>query len=134
MNWLILTLISVVIISLANIIQKILMREDDSDPITYAIAFHFLVGLMVLLVALPFGYQLPNINQNYIFFLLSALSWGLGTVLFYKALQLLESSEVTIIISSRVLITIAASLVFLNESFSAQKIVGTLLILSSVFL
>ena len=52
----------------------------------------------------------------------------------FKALKLVEASEATILLSGRVLITIAASIVFFHEIFSLQKIVGTILILLSIFL
>lgn len=44
MNWLILTLLSVVISSAATILQRILMKSDQSNPYSYAILFHFLLG------------------------------------------------------------------------------------------
>ncbi len=132
MSWFVLILLSVVIVSFANILQKILMKDDKSDPISYSIIFAFLLGVINLGVALIFGFHIPPISINSIFLIGAALLWGIGTIFFFKALQLLESSEVTILSSVRSLITIAASLLFLNETFNLQKLIGVIVVLFSI--
>lgn len=134
MSWFFLILLSVVIVSFANILQKSLMKDDKSDPISYSIIFAFLLGFINLIVALIAGFHFPKLNGSLIFFPIAAVLWGLGTIFYFKALQLLESSEVTILASVRSLITIAASLLFLKETFNLQKLFGTVIVLLSIFI
>jgi bacterial/archaeal transporter family protein len=134
MSWLLLTLISVFISSLANILQRVLMKNDKSNPYSYAIVFHFLIAILNLFFALLHGFKLPSPNQNLVFFLLAAILWGGGTVFLFKALHLLESSEVTILSSVKVIITILASIIFLHESFNGQEIIGVTIIFASIIL
>lgn len=134
MSWFVLILLSVLIVSFANILQKILMRDDKSDPISYSIIFAFLLGVINFGVALIFGFHIPAINFNSIFLVGAALLWGVGTIFFFKALQLLESSEVTILSSFRSLVTIAGSLLFLHETFNSQKLIGVAIVLLSIFI
>ncbi len=134
MNWLVLTLISVFIVSLSNILQRVLMKGDKSNPYSYAIIFHLLLGCINLLFAFFHGLKLPIFNSSLLFFLLASALWGIGTVFLFKALQLLESSEVTILTSIRALVTIVASIYFLHESFNTQKALGTVIILASIIL
>lgn len=134
MDWLTLTLISVVIVSFSSILQRVLMKSDKSDPASYAVAFHFLTGSVFMIAALAFGLKLPPVNSNLFLFWGSAALWGAGTVLLFKALKLLESSEVVIITSLRSIVTIIASIIFLHESFNVQKMIGTAIILVSVLL
>ncbi len=134
MSWFFLILLSVVIVSFANILQKSLMKDDKSDPISYSIIFAFLLGFINLVVALTFGFHFPVLHIGLVAFPIAAILWGVGTIFYFKALQLLESSEVTILASVRSLITIAASLLFLGESFSVQKLMGTVIVLFSIFI
>lgn len=60
--------------------------------------------------------------------------YGAGNVLIFKSLKIVEASEFTIVFTTRSLWTILAAVVFLGESFSSTRLVGTGLILSSVAL
>lgn len=132
MNWLTLTLISVVIVSFSNVLQRVLMKNEKSDSLSYAFVFHFSIGILYLLIALVQGMQLPELNFGIFLILISAALWGTGSVLCFKALKLLESSEVTIITSIRSVVTIIASIFILHELFNVQKMIGTAIILLSV--
>jgi transporter family protein len=133
MSWLFFTLLSVFTVSIANILQRVLMKDDKSNPRAYAVFFHFFIAILMFLFALWHGYKLPVFSINLLFFLLAGLLWGIGTVFVFKSLQLMESSEFTIISSVRSVVTIAASILFLHEPFSLQKVAGTVLILASIF-
>lgn len=134
MSWLYLVLIAVVIGSFTNIFQRVLMTDKKSDPISYTIVFCFILGGLTLIFALFRGFHLPAFGFNLLYFLLSVILWAIGTTLSFKALQLLESSEVTILTSVRALITIFGSIIFLHEFFSIRKSIGTIIILGSIFL
>lgn len=134
MGWLYLTLLSVFLASIANILQRVLMRGDRSNPYAYAVVFHFSVSIIYAIFALFHGFKLPPLSFQLVYFVLAAFLWGIGTVFLFKALQLLESSEVTILGSSKALVTIGISMVVLKESFNIQKLLGTLIIVGAVLL
>ncbi len=134
MNWLILTLLSVLISSAATIFQRVLMKSDKSNPYSYAVVFHFLLGFLILIVGLVRGSDFSLFSGNvYILFLAAAL-WGVCQVFLFKALQTVEASELTIVSGLRVVITIVASIVFLNQIFSGWNLIGTVLILAATLL
>lgn len=110
------------------------MKDDKSDPVAYSIVTTLLSGVISLAVAIFIGFQLPPLDINLIFYLVVSVLWGLGIILYFKAFQLLESSEVVILGSFRSLITIAVSIVFLSAAFTGQMLLGTILILGSIFL
>jgi len=64
MTWLILILLSVFINSIANILQKVLMRSDKSDPISYAILFQFTFGSFNLIYGLIHGLRYPGLSTD----------------------------------------------------------------------
>lgn len=134
MDWLLLTLLSVFVVSIANILQKVLMKDEKSDPYSYALVFQFLIAILSLPIAMVQGFQIPIINSNLVFLVIAAALWGGTAVFLFKALQVMEASEVTILSSIRVVITIIASILFLQESFNVLNVLGTILILVSILL
>ena len=134
MSWLLLTLLSVIIASAASILQRVLMRDDTSNPYSYAIIFHFLLGFLVLAVALVRGSDLSPLSGNVGMLLLASALWGACQVFLFKALQLLEASEVTIISDLRIIVTIIASVIFLGEVFTGWNVIGAILILAATLL
>lgn len=134
MGWFILTLLSVFIVSISNILLRILMRDENSEPVSYTIIFALLLSCVYFIVSLFLGFHFPVLDWKIIYFLIAATLWGLGTIFLFKALQIIESSEVTILVSLRILITITASVIFLHDVFNFQKFIGTIILLLSILL
>lgn len=134
MSWLLLTLLSVLFVSLANILQRVLMKGDTSNPYAYAIIFHFLLGILNFICALFLGSHISLANGNVLMLLLASALWGATIVLLFKALQLVEISEVTILSTVRVLVVIVTSVLFLHESFSVLKAIGAAIIIMATLL
>jgi bacterial/archaeal transporter family protein len=134
MSWFHLILICVLFTSIANLLRRVLMKNDKSDPISYSVIFHFLITFFNFFFVLFVGFEFPKISFDLIFFLAAAITWGACSIFVFKALQLIEASEVTIVSSTRVIITIAGAMLFLGESFTLQKLIGTGIILVSVIL
>lgn len=134
MNWFLLTLLSVVLVSFANILRRVLMKGDKSNPYSYAVVFSFLLGIINLFFALlthaTFVINIPN----FISILVASILWGAAAIFLFKAMKELEASEVTILSTLRVVVTISASVIFLHETFSLQRIFGAVIIILSVFL
>jgi bacterial/archaeal transporter family protein len=133
MNWLIYALISVVSLSVSNVLQRVLMKDDKSDAYAYSVVTQFFCAAITGLFAVWKGFTLPPITQLPLNFLLMAALYGLGTVFIFKALKMIEASEVTIITTTRSIVTIISALIVLHETFNLSKIIGTTLILGAVF-
>lgn len=132
--WLILTLLSVFVASVATILQKILIRGDKSDPYSYAVVFHLLMGLVAFAFGLVGGTDFSLFQGNIWMLFLAAALWGTCQVFLFKALKLAEASEVTVVSGVRIIVTILASVIFLNEVFTGWNVLGTVLILISTVL
>jgi len=120
--------------AIASLLQKVLMKDDKSDPHAYSIAFQLLGSAIVATFALSHGFVMPPISAYPINFLLLAVLYGCGTLCLFNAYKHLEASEVTIVTSVRAVVTIVSAVVILGEVFSLQKGLGTVLILASVFI
>src|ERR1700722_10657110 len=97
MSWFILSLIYVFLGSFANILRKILLRDDKSDAIGSAILFQLMGAVIIGIIAYVHGFILPPIQTYSLNFLFTAGFWGLSTLTVFKAYQYIEASEVTII-------------------------------------
>lgn len=134
MSWLTLTLLSVLISSAATILQRVLMRGDKSNPYSYTIVFHFLIALLAFGFGLLSGTNFSFFSGNVYMLFLAAAGWGICQVFLFKALQLVEASEMTILSGLRVIVTITASVILLKEVFTGWNILGTILIIASTLL
>lgn len=134
MNWLFFALLSAITLSIANLLQRVMMKQESSNVLAYSIVFQFLCAIIVGIFSFFKGFVMPPVTHMPINFLLMAIFYGLGTFLLFKALQFAEASEVTIITASRSLITIISAVIFLKESFGFANLIGTFCILGAVFL
>lgn len=134
MDWFLLTILSVLFGSVANVLQRVLMKGDKSNPYSYAIVFHLLLGVLNLAFGLFYGADFTFKSEYALFILLSSVLWGACSVFLFKALKLLQSSEVTILSTLRVPITIIAAIILFHESFGILKIIGTVVILIATLL
>lgn len=134
MHWLVFESLSILLFSVANILQKALMKDDKSDPHAYSIVFQVLGAVIVGFFAIVNGFNLPPISNYPANFLILGVLYGSGTLFLFNALKNIEASEVTIVTSVRPIITIISAVILLQEPFNLIKGLGTLLILSAVFL
>lgn len=134
MNWQIILAISVVTYSISVLLQKILLRNDKSDPITYSIVFQLLTGIMIGIYAVLNGFKTPDLVPLMPNLILMTILYGAGNVFIFSALKIIDASEFTILFALRAIITIIGAIIFLKESFSVQQALGTLLIILSVVL
>lgn len=134
MNWFVLTLLSVLGVSIAGVLQRALMKDDRSDPYSYAVTFQILIAILILPLVLLQGFRVPVFDKNLFYFIIAAALWAGASIFNFKALKLIEASEVTILSSVKVVVTIIASIIFLQESFNGLNILGTIAVLFSIFL
>jgi len=134
MTWFIWLVISIVTTAGSNIFQRVVMREKDSDPYGTNLIFLFGTAVFTGIFALWHGFVFPPFATHFWNFLLSALLWGVGSLLLFRAYQTLGSSEIAIISVLNSVITIVASIFLLGEIFTTQKAIGTVLIIFSIWL
>lgn len=134
MDWFWLTLISILFVSVANVLQRVLMKHDKSNPYSYAIVFHLLLALLNAICIIIFNSQIALFNGNFLLLIISSVLWGATSVFLFKALKLLDVSEVTILSTTKIFVIIIASILFLHESFSLKKALGAIIIVIATIL
>lgn len=134
MNWFLLILASVFTISFSNILQKVALKDDKSDVLAYSFVFQFLSGLTVLVITLFTGFQMPPVADYPVHFIVMGLLYAGATYFFFKALQLIDLSQLVIFHSTRAFWTMIAAAVFLGERINLIQILGAVIVFSAIFL
>lgn len=136
MSWQIAIAISVVLSSVSTILQRVLLRENKSDPIAYSALFQIICGVIIF----AFGFFTSPIGlPNNLWGLLPNLAlmlgvYSLGNVLVFKALKAGEVSTFTIIFALRALVTVFVSSLILGEVFRVNQLIGGGLIITAIVL
>ncbi len=134
MHWIFFAISSVLFLAIANVLQKVLMKQEDSNALSYATVFQITCAIISGIAAFLNGFVMPPIAQMPINFILLGVLYGVGTVFAFKALKTLEASEVTIIAALRSIVTIISAVLLLGDVFNVERAVGTLLILTAIIL
>lgn len=128
--------VSIVAYSIAVVVQRVILKEDKTDPIISSVVFQLLAGVLIGLYGFTTGTM--AFPQNIVSLLpnlaLTAILWGFANIFIFISLKSVESSEFTILFSTRALFTILTALIFLNETFTTKQIFGTALIFLAVAL
>jgi len=135
MTWQILILTSVFLYSVVILLQRVLLKDNKSDPKAYSIFFQLLTGLFIGVFGLSFtNMSFPNIRPLIFNLILMTLFYGFGNIFIFQALKSIEASRFTIIFASRALFTILASFLFLQEQLSFRQMWGAFFILLGIVL
>lgn len=134
MTWFLFALISICAMAVANIYQKMAMKEEESDPLAASIFFQFVLAGITGIFAWFYGFQAPPFAQFPLNFAISAVFYAAGTLLIFKAIKDIEASELAILTAFSAIVTISGAMIFLGESFSWRQGVGTALILLAIIL
>jgi uncharacterized membrane protein len=134
MNWLIFALISIVSISVANMYQRLAMRQDESDPIGASILFFFVLTVITGVFAVFKGFVIPPFSQYPFQFAFSCICYALGTIALFRAAKYLDASEMQILSGFGTLVAILGGVLLLGEHIGIKQGIGIILIFSAVFL
>lgn len=134
MSWAFLLAIGVISRAFSALVQKTMLKGEDADPIAFAIVYQLMTGCILALYLVFTGIHLYNYQSIIPNLIITTVLSGLGNVFMFQSLKFIESSEFTILYSSRVLWTIIGTIVFLKASFSLQQSIGAICIIGSVFL
>ncbi len=134
MSWQLLTTISILTLSVANLFQRLSMQKKSSDPLEAAILFQLLLALFTGAYALTQGFVFPPPPQTYPFLLLSTLLYAIGSVCLFSAIKTIEASELTIVSGFGSFATLSAAFFFLGERLRPIQIFGLICVFGAVYL
>ncbi len=132
MSWQLLVAISVVTLSISVILRRVMLYNDKSDPIAYAIVFQSIVGLITGTYAGINGFDMPDFSKYGIVIVATCVLYALGNVFAAKALQLVEASAFSVLYASSVIWTIVFGSWLLGDGLTVVHGLGVLLVLVGI--
>jgi len=134
MSWQILIALSVLLYSFSVLLQKVLLKDDKSDPISFSIFFQ--VGVSIIIAALVFllngGIVIPDLSEIWVYVLLMGILYGLANVSVFKSLKLTDASQFGVLFQSKNLFAIVGTSLIFNEMLTTKQWIGALLLIAGV--
>jgi uncharacterized membrane protein len=140
MNYLFFIAISIIIGSIKNLSQRVLMRDREIDPKLSMVTFQFLGVIFVFLFSLATGnFQLSNFSTLFqgellYYVIANGFLYSFGSLYTFKALQEIEVSKFTVLFSLQSVIIVTMSTLFLNEVFTPIQVLGLFLVLLAILI
>ncbi len=127
--WLVYALLSALFAALTSILGKIGIEGVNSHLATAirTVVVVVLSWAMVFLTNAQGGISEIS-RRSWMFLILSGLATGASWLFYYRALQIGEVSKVVPIDKLSVVITLILAFIFLQEKFTIQSLIGTILI------
>lgn len=132
MSWFFLAIISVIFYSFSTIIQRKLMKNVKSDPVASMIIFQFVVTIIIFFYLLLSGSPWPDIPKVWPFLLLNGFLVAIASVSMFQATKYTEAGEYTILGTFSAFVNLFVVTIFLHETLTISKIIGTILIIISI--
>jgi drug/metabolite transporter (DMT)-like permease len=130
MSWLFYALLSPLIFTIVNFIDKFILEHQVKDtramPV-YAAIMAFITGCVLFVLT---GFPTLPLNDTIIVMITGAMT-SVGAALYFNALVRDEVSKIVVLIQMQPVIVLVLSLLFLNETISVQQLIGFMLILGA---
>lgn len=134
MSWEILLAISIFTSISWTLLQRVLMKDEASDPVAFSIVANLIAGLIIAIFSFIKGFSTANIQDVIPNLLLMVVLYGVASLFMFRSMKLIEASQFTIFFTTRALWSAFAAVIFLHETFLPSQLAGTVLILIGVAL
>lgn len=134
MTWQLLIFTSVILYAISTVLQRLLLKNDKTEPISFSVFFQVGVAVVIGIFALILNqnFSIPNLTQVGGNLLLMTVLYSLANILIFKSLKITQASKFTVIFSSRTLFAVlGVSLVF-QEGLTIVQWLGAALIILGV--
>lgn len=133
MNWLLLTFLSAITGSFSRILQKVLLKDEQSDTFAFGFVFQMCVaGLFLIYTLITHSFEFPDLSGLLINLIVLTVFYSLANLCIFFAFKHAEAAEVTILLSSSTVWSVIAAVILLGERMKLQNLFGIFLIVCGV--
>jgi drug/metabolite transporter (DMT)-like permease len=133
MSWQIFIAVSIVFNSFSSLVQRSMMKGQKHDGYVFAIVFQLLGAIFVFVTGLILGeIAFPDLSGVLINLMLLLVFYGLGSRFLFESFKRVEASSLTIVFTSRAIVTILAGRIILGEILTMHQLIGIGMILLGV--
>jgi drug/metabolite transporter (DMT)-like permease len=136
MSWIVLISISILLYSISVLLQRLLLKDNNSEPISFAIFFQIGVAIVIGILVLIIHGEIPIFDMTKIFWnvLVMTFLYALANVFIFKSLKTTEASRYTVIFSSKTLFAVLGASLFFGEGLTLTQWIGAILIIFGIII
>ncbi len=135
MSWTILLIISILSSSILTVLQRRTLKEEKSNPVSYAIFFQLLVGIILGIAAIATKARFPdNMAQLWPNILLMVALYSFANIYWFKSLKTVEASNAAIFLPTKIFWMVLGGAIFLHENITVSSVIGTFLIFGAILI
>lgn len=134
MSWQIFVTINLLTASLLVPLQRLLLKKDGTDPITFTVVSQLATGLLLLPFAILHGLVLPDLGRFGIAILAMFSIYASAHYLYAHTLKQVEASVFSTLLNTSTVWVVLMGYVLLHERLHLTDIAGTAVIMLSVLM
>lgn len=132
--WQILVLVSILCVAVTSLLQRLIMRRDQVDPIAFSIVFQLFAGMFVLVVAFSCGFRLPELAGLWPYLVAMTLLYAGANLAWFRAIKTTEISKASVLLNMRIIWFAVGGVLLLKEHFGLLQTLGVFIILGAIIL
>ena len=134
MDWQFFTSISVIASSTLVIIQRVILRNQKTDPIAFVLLTQLINSIVMTIIAILNGWKMPDLSLYWFPMLVTFVLYGGGHILYAHTLKRVEASVFSILLATSTVWVMAMGVIVFDEIIGLREIIGALLIFASIVL
>jgi drug/metabolite transporter (DMT)-like permease len=134
MSWEIFVVINLITASLLVPLQRLLLRREETDPITFIVVSQGLTGAILVPFTLIHGFQLPDLGKYGLLIIAMFALYSVGHYLYAHTLKRVEASVFSTLLNTSTIWVISMGYLVLHEALHLSDVVGAVIIMMSVFM
>lgn len=129
-----LVVINLITASLLVPLQRLFLRDDKSDPVTFTVVSQLITGVLLLPLCGLYGFRLPSLRTYGLLMLGMFLLYAIGHYLYATTLKVVEASTFSTLLNTSTIWILATGYVVLQERPRLNTLLGATIIMISVFM
>ncbi|MBL8121771.1 DMT family transporter [Candidatus Saccharibacteria bacterium] len=134
MPWQIFVIINLATASLLVPLQRVLLRKEKTEPLSFVVASQLITGILLTPFVLIHGLVVPDLGKYGLLILATFALYSLGHYLYAHTLKRVEASVFSTLLNTSTIWVVTMGYLVLHEALHFSDILGALIILSSVLM
>lgn len=134
MSWQIFVVINLITASLLVPLQRLLLRSEETEPITFIVVSQLITGAILVPFALAHGFRMPDLSKYGLLILSMFILYGVGHYLYAHTLKRVEASVFSTLLNTSTIWVIVLGYLVLHEMLNLSDVLGSAIIMLSVFM
>ncbi len=132
MTWQYYIALAVLLLSVAILLQRVMLSHFKVDSVAFASVFQLLVAVIMIHWVFWHGISFAGYGNQWLPVLLCTIGFGYGSVLYAKTLQRVDASAFSVLFATQTVWIMFAGVMLYSEKLQLLQLVGAALIFTSI--